>query len=53
MTFLEKVLFYINFQINKHGQYNGMTSAEDVVNSMTPYELLELISSAIDNPPEE
>jgi hypothetical protein len=29
MSFLDQVLFYIQFQINKHGQYNGWTTPED------------------------
>ena len=51
MTFLEQVLFYIQFQINKHGQYNGWTTPEEVVNSLNNWELLHLITEAIDNPP--
>jgi hypothetical protein len=53
MTFLEQVLFYIRFQINKHGQYNGWTTPEEVVNSLTNWELLQLIAEAVDNPPLE
>lgn len=51
MSFLEQVLFYIQFQINKHGQYNGWTTPEEVVNSLNNWELLQLITEAIDNPP--
>jgi len=38
MTFKEQVLFYIQFQLNKHGQYNGWTTPEEVINHMTNWE---------------
>lgn len=47
-NFLELATSTIQFQINKHGQYSGMTTCEEVVNSLTQYELLELVSRAID-----
>ena len=48
MPFLDTALFYIQFQINKHGQYSGMTTPEEVVNTLSNYELLELIAEGID-----
>jgi len=52
-TFMEKATFYLQFQINKHGQYCGHTNVEDAVNSLTPHELLCVISGAVDNPPSD
>lgn len=48
MKFVQKATKYIQFQINKHGQYCGHTTVEDVVKNMNPWELLELIGEAMD-----
>jgi hypothetical protein len=53
MTLLEKAVYYIQFEINKHGQSFGYETVEERVNSLSQYELLELITEAIENPPKE
>ena len=48
-SFLEYATRYIQFQLNKHGNYAGATTVEEAVNSLTPFELLTLVCEAIDD----
>jgi len=50
-TTLDKAVFYIQFEINKHGQCGGSLTVEERVNTLSQFELLQLITEAIDNPP--
>ena len=45
---LEVMTHSIEFQIRKHGSYLGAKTAEEVINLMTPYELLTLVADHLD-----
>lgn len=47
-TLLEAVSRPIQYEIDKHGQSYRSTTVEDRINSMQPYEILELISQAFE-----